>query len=212
LTFTVEGVAPVPFLASPTLGFQMAVTNSIPGEAIYSVSLRCQIQIEVTRRSYTPQAQEQLRDLFGEPERWGVTLRNMLWTNVSAAVPPFTESTKFELQTPCTFDFNIAATKYFNSVAEGDIPLRLMFSGTVMYDSGDRVQMAPISWDKESRFRLPVSVWREMMDMYYPNTAWLCLRRDVFERLHQYKIRNGIPTWERALEAMLDCGEETVVQ
>ena len=28
-------------------------------------------------------------------------------------------------------------------------------------------------------------------------------RKDVFERLYQYKRRNGMPTWEEALEALL---------
>ena len=53
--------------------------------------------------------------------------------------------------------------------------------------------MAPISWDKEAKFRLPLKVWKEMMDLYYPNSAWLCLRRDVFERLQQYKVRQRHP-------------------
>jgi len=48
-----------------------------------------------------------------------------------------------------------------------------------------------------------------MMDSYYPNTVWLNLRRDAFERLSQYKMRHGIPTWEEALESMLPV-EETV--
>jgi predicted alpha-1,6-mannanase (GH76 family) len=42
-----------------------------------------------------------------------------------------------------------------------------------------------------------------MMDEYYPNTAWLCLSREVFDRLHQYKIDRGLPTWEQAVESML---------
>jgi len=42
-----------------------------------------------------------------------------------------------------------------------------------------------------------------MMDHYYPNTAWLCLRRDVFERLHRYKVERAIPTWEQALESII---------
>jgi Family of unknown function (DUF6084) len=42
-----------------------------------------------------------------------------------------------------------------------------------------------------------------MMDIYYPNSAWLRLRRDAFERLYQYKRRRGIPTWEQALESLL---------
>jgi hypothetical protein len=43
-----------------------------------------------------------------------------------------------------------------------------------------------------------------MMNSYYPNVAWLSLRRDVFERLHQYKIDRGIPTFEEALLQILD--------
>ena len=50
---------------------------------------------------------------------------------------------------------------------------------------------------KEAKFRLPQKVWRELIDSYYPNTAWLCLRRDVFDRLNQYKMRRGIPTGSR---------------
>jgi hypothetical protein len=212
LDFRVESVAPVPFAAIPLLGFRIAVTNGKPEQAIYSVALRAQIQIEVTRRSYSAEDQERLRDLFDAPERWGQTLRNMLWTNAATTVNPFTGGTTVELQVPCTFDFNIAATKYFHGIESGEIPLCLLFSGTVFYDGGDGApQVAPISWSKETRFRLPAGTWREMMDTYYPNIAWLCLRRDVFERLHQYKIRNGIPTWEAAFERMLTGCEEAVI-
>jgi hypothetical protein len=42
-----------------------------------------------------------------------------------------------------------------------------------------------------------------MMDAYYPNTAWVCLRRDVFDRLNQYKMQRGIPTWEQVMEEIL---------
>jgi hypothetical protein len=37
------------------------------------------------------------------------------------------------------------------------------------------------------------------------------LRRDVFERLYQYKVHHGIPTWEAALERILAAAEEAVV-
>jgi len=211
LDFRIESAAPIPFAAAPLLGFRVGVTNAAAGESIFSVALRCQIQIEVTRRRYTEQDQGHLRDLFGQPERWGQTLRNMLWTNVGATVAPFTGSTAVEVQVPCTFDFNIAATKYFHGIESGDIPLCFLFSGTVFYDGGDgAAQVAPISWSKETRFRLPVETWRAMMETYYPNSAWLCLRKDVFERLYEYKMRQGIPTWEAALERLLAAGEEKV--
>jgi hypothetical protein len=204
LTITAEDVSAVPFAVSPTLAFALRLVNRDPAEAIHTVVLRCQIQIEVTRRRYSGPDQERLRDLFGEPERWGQTLRGMLWTHASAVVPQFRESASVQLQVPCTFDFNVAATKYFAGLTDGEIPLCLMFSGTVFYENqAGAVQVAPISWDKETRFRLPLSVWKEMMDLYYPGSAWLCLRRDVFEQLRDYKVRHGIPTWEEAIETIL---------
>jgi len=72
------------------------------------------------------------------------------------------------------------------------------------------VQVAPISWDKESRFRLPLASWREVIDVFYPNTAWMCLRRDVFERLYRQKVENGITSWEQLMEELLAAQNETV--
>lgn len=205
LNFQVESAVAVPFTASPQLALKLRVSNASAQDVIHTVALRCQIQIEVTRRKYAPQEQVELRDLFGEPERWSQTLRSLLWTHASTMVPAFTGDTTVELPIPCTFDFNVAATKYFHALGEGDIPLLLQFSGNVFYadEAGAPLQVAPISWDKETKFRMPVKVWRDMMDFYYPNTAWLSLRREVFERLYQYKVRHGIPTWEEALEQML---------
>jgi len=212
LDFRVESVAPVPYAAAPLLSFRIAVTNGGAGENIYSVALRAQIQLEVTRRRYSPEDQKHLLDLFGEPERWGQTLRNMLWTNASTTISAFSGATSVELQVPCTFDFNIASTKYFHGVESGEIPLCFLFSGTVFYEGGGGTpQVAPIPWSKETRYRLPVTTWRELMEAYYPNSAWLCLRRDVFERLYQYKVRHGIPTWEGTLEKILSACEEAVV-
>ena len=208
LSFHIEEAEAYPYAAAPLLVFKLKITNNA-AESIHSVALRCQIQIEVTRRNYGPQEQERLLDLFGEPERWGQTLRNMLWVHASAVVPPFTGSATVDLQVPCSFDFNVAATKYFAGLGDGEVPLNLLFSGTVFYENEDgALRVSQIPWDREARYRLPVRVWKEMMDIYYPNSAWLCLRKDVFDRLYQYKVRRGIPTWEQALESVLSCVEE----
>lgn len=204
LSFQVEGAEVVPFAASPLLAFKLRIVNADAGEQIQSISLRCQIQIETTKRHYTAEEKERLRDLFGEPERWGHTLRAMLWTHATAIVTHFSGSTLVDLHVPCTFDFNVAATKYFAGLESGEVPLNLMFSGTVFYEGGERgLQAVQIPWDREAHFRLPVSVWDEMMEHYYPNSAWLRLRRDVFERLYSYKLRRGIPTWEQAIESLM---------
>lgn len=204
LDFQVEGAEAVAHAAAPLLAFKLRIASMDANEPIHSVALRCQIQIEATRRSYNEKEQNRLLDLFGEPERWAQTLRTMLWTHASVIVTPFTGSTVVELPVPCTFDFNVAATKYFAGLEDGEVPLCLLFSGTIFYESADEaLQVSQISWEKEAKYRLPVRVWQEMMDFYYPNSVWLSLRRDVFDRLYQYKMRHGIPTWEQALESIL---------
>jgi len=204
LSFTIDGASVIPFAVAPTLAFKLRIKNADPAQTIHTVALRCQIQIEVTRRRYTPEEQSSMLDLFGEPDRWSQTLRSLLWTHTSVVVPSFQGAMLTDLPIPCTFDFNVAATKYFEGLTDGEIPLCFLFSGTVFYADAEGVlQVAPISWELEARYKLPVKVWREMMDSYYPNTVWLNLRRDAFERLYQYKIQHGIPTWEQALESLL---------
>lgn len=210
LHFNIEQADVVQFAAAPTLAFKIRVANN-SGEEIHTVALRAQIQIEAARRKYDAGEQAQLKDLFGEPDRWGQTLRNLLWTHASVVVPRFSGAVLADMLVPCTFDFNVAATKYFHGLASGDLPLCFQFSGTVFYqEEGECLQVAPISWAEETKYRLPVKVWKNLMDAYYPNAAWLALRRDAFEKLYQFKVRAGIPTWEEVIERAVIGLTETV--
>jgi len=211
LNFAVERVEPVSHAAAPLLAFTLRVTDA-DSEAIQAVALRCQIRIEPTHRRYVAEEQDRLLDLFGTPTRWGQTLRSMLWTHTSVMVPPFTKETLVDLHVPCTYDFNIASAKYFYALESGEIPLCLLFSGTVFYaeDDGGPLQVSPIPWEKEAAFRLPVKVWKDVMELYYPNSVWLSIRRDVFDQLNLFKNRLGLPTWEQAMEHLLDASGERV--
>ena len=210
LSFQIERAEVVQNSISPLLAFKLRVTTADPEQTIHTVALRCQIQLEVARRKYTGEDQARLRDLFDEPSRWGQTLKSLLWTHASVVVPSFKGTTLTDVPVPCTFDFNVAATKYFDGLSAGEVPICVQFSGTVFYANADgSLQVAPISWDKEARFKLPVQVWRDMMESYYPNSAWLYLHKDAFDRLYQYKVRHGIPTWEAVLETIVPV-EETV--
>lgn len=203
LEFQIETVSPLRNAAAPTLVFKLQATNNAE-ETIHTILLNCQIMLEVTQRRYSAEEQEKLLDLFGKPELWDRSLRRLFWTNVSATVPAFTGSTILGLNVPCTFDINVAATKYFSGLEEGEAPLLLLFSGTIFYEGENRaLRVAQIPWEKEAVYRLPVRVWREMMDIYYPNSVWLNLRRDVFERLNRYKMQRGIPTFDQALERVV---------
>lgn len=204
LTFAVEGAEAVPFAAAPTIAFRLRVTNPVPAQEIHSIALLSRIQIEAQRRHYNGREREGLSDLFGEADRWSRTLRPLLWTDASVTVPEFTGAIALGLPVACTFDFNVAAAKYFHAIEEDEVPLVFQFSGTIFFPGPDgALRIAQIGWDKEARFRLPIHVWREMMDLYYPNSAWLRLRQDTFDRLHEYKRRQGMATWEEAIESLL---------
>jgi uncharacterized protein DUF6084 len=204
LNFTISGAEVADFAAQPTLLFKLSVANEDSQVAIHSVALRCQIRIAVTKRRYSSAAQQRLLEIFGEPERWGQTLRDLLWTHASTVVPPFSESITIDLPVPCTYDFEVVGTKYFDALEDGEIPLLFLFSGTVFYaGEAGNLQVMPISWQKEASYRLPVALWRSMIARYYPDSAWLRLRKDVFDQLSQLKAARGLPTWDETLVQLL---------
>jgi hypothetical protein len=211
LDFRVDRAVPEQFAAAPLLLFKLLVRQTGAAAPVHAVALRCQVRIEPAKRRYGAGEQDRLRDLFDTPDRWGQTLRPMLWTHASAIVPRFTDVAAVDLPVPCTFDFNVAATKYFDALEGGQVPLTLLFSGTIFYEDEDRgLQVSQIPWEKEAAYRLPVRVWKDMMELYYLNCAWLCLRKDVFDRLARYKSRHAVPTWEQALDNLLSAADERV--
>lgn len=202
LLFQVEDVFATPNAAIPQLTCKVRVSNA-ESEPVHSIALRAQIQIEPMRRRYTPVEQQHLKELFGEPERWSKSVHPLLWTNTNVTVTGFAGSTVIEIPVPCTFDFNVAITKYIYGLEGGELPISLLFSGTVFHAGRMGLQIAQIPWDREATYKLPVSVWKQMMDQHYSNTAWLCLQRDAFDRLAEYKARNNIATWEQAIKRAL---------
>jgi hypothetical protein len=208
LDFRVINTAPVPFCVTPTLGFMLRVTAS-GGEPVQAVALDCQVRIEAQNRRYGDLEKERLVELFGAPSEWSRTLRSLLWTHAAASIPTFAGSTEVELRVPCTYDFNVIAAKYFHAVEEGEVPLLLLFSGSVFYGGDESgLQVTRIPWTKEAEYSLPVQVWKDLMEIYYPNVAWLSLRRDVFDRLAVFKGAHTMPTWEEAIDRLLDAAAE----
>jgi hypothetical protein len=209
LDFEVIGVEAATRGLAPLLHFKLAVRNQPETETIHTVMLHIQIQLQTPQRSYNASEKEKLVELFGRPERWGQTLRNRLWGFSNTTVRGFTGSTEATLPMPCTFDLNIAATKYFHALEDGDVPLLFLFSGSVFYAGADgRLQVQQISWNKEHVYRMPLAVWRDMMEEHFPNSAWLHLQRDVFDRLYAYKRRQGFATWEEIVNGLLAAEEK----
>jgi hypothetical protein len=204
LSFAVEGADRVEHAAVPTLRFALRV-GAPAGQAIRSVLLDTQIQIAARRRRYDAAAEEKLFELFGAPAGWGGTLRTLPWTRVTTVVPPFSGSTLVDLAVPCSYDLHVAASRYFDALEGGGVPLEFLFSGTVFAAGpGGMLQATRISWESDAEYHLPVRVWKEAMDVYFGGTAWLRVRKDVFDRLAAYKARRALATWEDALDALLE--------
>jgi hypothetical protein len=210
LEFKLEGAEVADFAAIPSLVFKLRIEN-LEDEPVRSVALNTQIRIAATGRHYEAAEQERLLELFGEPSRWKDTLRSLLWTHTVLQVPRFSGSTVVDMPVACTYDLEVVAAKYFYALQDGEVPLEFLFSGTIFYAGEDgRLQTTRISWEKEAEFRLPVRLWKEMMDQYFPNSAWVRLRKDVFDQLYDYKVRKGLPTWEATVEALLRASEQGV--
>ncbi len=210
LDFGIEGAEVLEYAAVPSLLFKLRVEN-LEEEPIRSVSLNTQVRIAATQRHYDTAEQQRLLEIFGAPHRWGQTLRSLLWAHTTLQVPRFSGSTVVDMPIPCTYDMEVIGSKYFHALEDGEVPLEFLFSGTVFYAAeGGRLQIARISWEKEAEFRLPVQLWRETMERYFPNSAWLRLRKDAFDRLYDYKVSRGFPTWEAAVESLLSASEEKV--
>lgn len=209
LDFAVEDAKVVRYAASPTIAFPLRVERA-GGGPVSSVVLQVQIRIAATRRAYDEDERGRLGEVFGRPAQWGRSVRSLLWTNVTAVVPPFEHATVLDLPVGVTYDFEVAASQYLRALAGGEAPLEFLFSGTVFYpDDAGRLRTALISWEKEARFAMPASLWHEAIEEHFPGTAWLRVQRRTFDRLHSYRTREALPTWELALESLLDRADES---
>ena len=126
---------------------------------------------------------------------------------VSTMVPTFTSLTEIGLQVPCTYDLEVASARYLQGLDDGTIPLLFLFSGTVFTAPGDgsatgfSVELIP--WSSEAAFRMPVSVWREVVDMHFPGSAWLRCSRETLDALSAFKAEHALVTWDATLTALL---------
>ena len=204
LHFEVRGAAGLDPAAVPTLRVALGIETDA-GVDVRSILLAIQVQIAARRRAYGPDEQGRLLELFGTPERWGTTLRTLPWLRTTVVVPAFCEQTTVDVDLPCTYDLEVTAARYFAGLDHGEIPLELLFSGSVFYtDARGALQTARIGWDQEVDHRLPVAVWREMMDRHFPGSAWLRLGQPGFAALAAFKARGMFTSWDQAIEALLE--------
>jgi hypothetical protein len=203
LKLEIAAVRAVEHQAVPTITFSMDISDG-SGREVFMAGLSIQIQIEPAKRVYDLESKKKLEELFGDPHRWTTTAQRMLWTIESVLVPSFTGKTTVDVPVLCNYDVELAAAKYFYSVSDGEIPLAFHFNGSVYY-AGDegKLQVVQVPWDTVADFKMPISVWREMMDSYYPYRGWVPVHRDTLDALQRLKAKRGAPTFDAAISELL---------
>jgi len=207
VTFAVLAVAPEPYAVTPLLMARLGIA-AIGDEPVHAIALRCQVRIEPLRRGYTDDEAAALLDLFGSRERWSTTQHTFLWQHTSAMVPGFVGATQVELPLVCTYDFEVTAAKYLHALRDGSIPLQFLFSGTVFTKGRNNFAVQQIPWDREDRYDMPVSVWRHLIELHFPNTGWVRLNHDTVDALVAYKSAHGMLGLDDAVTALLDPAED----
>jgi hypothetical protein len=202
-TFDVVDVFAEPYAADPQLTARLRI-HEATGQTVHAIALRCQVRIEPQRRRYEEVDESGLRALFGDRDRWADTLKPFLWMQASAMVQGFTGVTEVDLPLPCTYDFDVTASRYLHGVGAGVVPLTLLFSGTVFTRGTTGFGVEQVPWDCEASYQLPVAVWKQMIASYFPSTGWIRLDHDVISELADHKARHGLTSWEETVRSLLD--------
>lgn len=202
--FAVLGARPVRHAAAPMLAIDLQVSEP-SGRQVYMVALSIQLMIEPARRRYDATAHERLVELFGSPERWAVTTRSLVWAKLDVLVPAFTGSTTVSVPVSCHYDLELAAAKYLHALEDGEAPMAMHFNGTIYYrDEHGSLQMVLVPWNTSIDFRMPVSVWQETIEHYYPGRTWVTVSSATFESLQRQKLQRGLATLDATVKALID--------
>jgi Family of unknown function (DUF6084) len=202
VTFAVLDVAPEPYAVTPILTARVGVA-AVGDEQVHAIALRCQVRIDPSRRGYSNDEADGLTDLFGPRERWGRTQHTFLWQHATVMVPGFSGATQVNLPLECTYDFEVASAKYLHALRDGAVPLQFLFSGTVFVPGTRGFAVQQVPWDREDRYDMPVSVWRNLIQQHYPNTGWLRLDHDTIDALAAYRSAHGLLSFDDAIASLL---------
>ena len=201
IAFSIASVRTEPHAAAPTVVFRVVVEDA-SGRPIQAALLRCQVYIEMRRRRYSTVEGERLSEIVAEPARWNETMRPLLWATVPLVLSRCEGRAEVDLPIACSYDFEVASTKYFHALDDGEVPLTFMFSGTLFAAGPSALQVTQVPWDTEARFRLPVRTWQEALKQHFGDSTWIRLGSQSFEALDRVRRSRGLMTWDQVVDAL----------
>ncbi|WP_019819113.1 DUF6084 family protein [Saccharomonospora saliphila] len=205
LSWRVTGADAEPLATVPTLRLAVEISCSTPGP-VHCVVLSVSVRIAAALRDYDAATRRALRGVFGTDEQWADSLGDLVWAQPTVVVPRFTGSTVVRVPVPCGSDVELASVSYLQALSDGDVPLRLLFSGTVFHAVDGRLAAAALPTDSEARYRIPARRWHELRRRYFGAHRWVRLDEDTFDRLHDYRVRRACASPQEAIQTLLRTG------
>jgi hypothetical protein len=204
MTFEVLGATHEPFAAQPTLRFELGASEPT-GREIYAISLTAQVNFDPALRDYDAATKAELFELFGSPERWPSTTRSFLWTHATTMVHSFSGAITFAIEVPCTADLELVASRYIQALPDGDVPITMHFTGRVLYKAPDqRVQVVHLPWTSKASYKMPVSVFRNMMKHHHGESGFAILHNDTLDALKSYKRQRGLHSFDACIVDLME--------
>ena len=168
MTFTVRRRGrPNRYAVTPVLTARVGIA-AVGDDPVHAIALRCQVRIEPLRRGYSDEEAAGLLDLFGPRERWATTQHTFLWQHSTAMVQGFTGATevtsRWSAPTTSRSPPRSICTRCATARCRCNSCSAERFSSKG--PRGFAVQQVP--WDREDRYDMPVSVWRDLIALHYP--------------------------------------------
>lgn len=200
LAFELLGAAAESNPAMPAL--RLRVRLRAAGEPVDALALRVRVQIEPWRRRYTDAERELLADLSATTA--------LQWGEAAVMLGRFENETEFEVPLLCTYDLQVAASKYFTALEGGAVPVRLFFNGTIFRGAPNGFTVEMLPWDLECAGEIPVATWQQAMDACFSGQGWIRIDRDAFDALRRYRASHNFPDWTATIQSLVPCQSKSI--
>ncbi len=170
------------------------------GREVHTIALSAQIQIDPARATYDAETRARLVELFGAARALGRDDPGLpAGRAIEVLVPASPARRRSPSRCRARYDLEVAASKYFYSLPDGEVPLTFHFSGMVLY-SGDE---ATGCRSRRCRGAAPrAGACRSTRGSarwprYYPGGGWVRLRTRDARRLCRAQGRARPPQLRR---------------
>ncbi len=197
ISMEVEGLKPLLYSVAPSAVLQLRFFNRNSSMEIVSVIARLRVFVEYPL------------NVGGD---WPELVRELL-TYGQIMTQPFTEETLCEAYIPITAEMDAALLLRFSGRSVKKLPIVVTLEGFALYrNRGDgRVlyYMLPTDPPLEARYILGFEDWSNIVRTFYgSDLIWIKIRRDVLERLEEYKRKKFYPSYSEMLDDIMNTVEK----